>query len=103
MLAKLFVKFTFACKLKHQEDAFLVVEVPIKTEYIWVSQVLLNFDFAADLLLDIGMNNFRFVEGLESEDVPWFALCADHIDTTEFTLAEWTSHVEVMEAPFSGW
>lgn len=79
------------------------MEVPIKTEYVRVTQVLLNLDFAADLFFDFGLDYFGFVEGFESENVVWFTLCADHVDTTEFAFTKGATHVEAMQVPFTSW
>lgn len=66
-----------------------------------MSQVLLDFDFASDLLFDSGLYDFGLVEGLESEDVLGFAFGADHVNSTELSFTEWTAHVEIVEGPFS--
>ena len=103
VFSQLFVKFTLASKLQHEENAFLVVKVTVKSKNMWVSQVLLDFNFSSDLFLDAGLDDFGFVEAFESEDVFWFGFGTDHVDSPEFTLAERSTDVEVGEMPLAGW
>lgn len=101
MFAQLFIKLAFAGELQHQEYTLLVMKVAVQSKDIWVSQILLDFDLAADLLLDSGFNDFRFVEAFESEDVFGFAFGSDHIDSAKLTLAEWAANIERVETPFA--
>ena len=81
------VKLALAGELEHEKYALFVVEVTVETKYVGMSEVLLDLDFATDLLFDAGLDDLRFVKALESENVIGLALCANHVDPTEFTLA----------------
>ena len=59
-----------------------------------VAQVLLDLDFATDLFLAPGFDDFGFVETFEGEDVLWFALRAHHVDTSKFAFTQWPSDIE---------
>ena len=59
-----------------------------------MSEVLLNFDLAPDLFLDLIGDNFGFVEGLEGENILWFCLCANHVYSTEFAFAQRSTDVK---------
>lgn len=79
------------------------MEVPVETQDVWVSEVLLDFDFAADLFFDFGVDDFGFVEAFEGEDVSWLGwFGAYHVDAAEFAFAERAADVEGVEAPFAG-
>lgn len=69
VLCKLLVKLALAGKLEHEENALLVVEVAVEAEHIGISEVLLDLDFAADLLLNSGLDNLKLVKTLEGNDV----------------------------------
>ena len=57
VLCELLIELAFAGKFEHEKDALFVVEITVKAEDVWVSEVLLDFDFAADLLLHSGLDN----------------------------------------------
>ena len=52
-----------------------------------VTQVLLNFDLPPDLLFNAILDNFRFVQALEGEDVVGLGFGSDHVHATELALA----------------
>jgi len=96
MFAELFVKLSLASEFKHKKYTFLVMEISIETENIWMAEVLLDFNFASDLLLDFGLNDLRFVESFQGKNVMRLALGAYHIDAAKFAFTEWSAHVEAM-------
>lgn len=96
MFAELFVELSLASEFKHKKYTFLVMEISIETENIWMAEVLLDFNFTSDLFLDFGLNDLRFVEGFQGKNVVRLALRADHIDATEFAFTKWSAHVEFM-------
>ena len=67
-----------------------------------MSKILLNLYFSSNLLFDAGFHDLGFVKTLERDDVVWLAFGADHVNTTEFSLTEGTTNVEVMKFPFTG-
>ena len=95
VLRELLVELTLAGKLEHEEDALLVVEVTVKAENMWVSEVLLDLDLATDLLLYSRLDDLGLVETLEGEDVLWLDLGANHVDTTEFTFSQRPADIKV--------
>ena len=75
-------------------------------------QVGLDLDLAADLLLDLVVDNLALVEALEGEDVAArfgerltghddLFLGADHVDAAELALAERLANLKVVERPDS--
>jgi len=52
-----------------------------------MSEVLLDLDFATDLLLDSGLDDLGLVKTLEGEDVVGLDLGTDHVDPAKFALA----------------
>ena len=68
-----------------------------------MSKILLDFDLAAGLFLDLGLDDFGFVETFESEDVFWFAFGADHVYTSKFAFPKGAADVKTGEVPFTGW
>ena len=45
------------------------MEVAVEAEDVGVSEVLLDFDFAAELFFDFGGDQFGFVEGFKGKNV----------------------------------
>ena len=68
---------------------------------MWVPEVLLDLDLAADLFLDFGLDELGFVERLEGEDVSWLAFGAYHVHAPKLALAERTPDLEVAQGPVS--
>ena len=101
MLGELFVKLAFSSEFEHEEDAFLVVEVTIQTENIRVPQILLYFNLTACLFLDLGLDDFGFIETFKSKDVLRFAFRADHIDPPKFAFSERSTNVKAGKVPFT--
>lgn len=87
MLHELLVKLALARELQHEEDTFLVMEVSVQSEDVWVSQVLLDLNLATNLLFDARLDNLGFVEALEADDVMRFRLGAHHVHMAELALA----------------
>ncbi len=87
VLCELLVELALAGKLEHEKDALLVVEVAIEAEDVGMSEVLLDLDFATDLLLDSGLDDLGLVKTLEGEDVVGLDLGTDHVDPAKFALA----------------
>ena len=79
VLYKLLVKLALAGKLEHEENALLVVEVAVEAEHIRISEVLLDLDFAGDLLLNSGLDNLKLVKTLEGNDVIGLDLSPNHV------------------------
>ena len=84
------------------------MEVAIEAEDIGVPQVLLNFDFAPNLLFEFVLDDFGFIDGLEGEDIFRWRFCAHHIDVSKFAFTQWPADVEVVQVPmscriFPGW
>ena len=86
-LCELLVELALAGELEHEENTLLVVEVAVEAQDIGVSEVLLDLDFATNLLLHAGLYDLRLVEALEGEDVIGLDFGANHVDPAEFTLA----------------
>lgn len=40
LLLKLLIKLSFCGELEHEENPFLVMEEPVKSQYVWVSKTL---------------------------------------------------------------
>ena len=64
-----------------------------------MSEVLLDFDFATDLLLHSGLDDLRLIETLEGEDIFWLDLCANHVHATEFAFTQRAANVKVGKVP----
>ncbi|KAF5315292.1 hypothetical protein D9619_007381 [Psilocybe cf. subviscida] len=101
-LRELLVQLALARELEHEEDALLVVEVPVQAQDVGVPQVLLDLDLAPDLLLDLGRDDLGLVERLHGEDELGLDFGAHHVDAPELALAEGPPDVEVVQAPFAG-
>jgi len=56
--------------------------------------VRLDLDLAADLLLDLVLDDLLLVEALEGDDVLGLGLCAGHVDAAELALAERLADLE---------
>jgi hypothetical protein len=120
LFGQLLVQLALARKLEHQEDTFCVVEISIQPKYVRVPrvqvscpgddlhtqthspQVLLDFNLTTDLLLDLALDDFRLVETLESNNVLRRAFCSDHVDPTEFSFTQGSTHVKVGQMPLTG-
>lgn len=102
VLCELLVELALSGKLEHEEDALLIVEITVKTEDVWVSEVLLDLDLATDLLLHSGLDDLGLVEALEGEDVIWLDLGADHVNAAKFALSQGAADVKVGKMPFAG-
>jgi hypothetical protein len=68
-----------------------------------VSEILLDFDLAAGLFLDFGLDDFGFVKTLEGENIFGFGFGADHVYTAEFALSKGPANVKTREVPFASW
>lgn len=102
VLCELFVELALAGEFEHEKNALLVVEIAVEAEDVWMSEVLLDFDFATDLLLHSGLDDLGLVETLEGEDVFWLDLRANHVDATEFAFTQRAADVKVGKVPLSG-
>ena len=51
------IKLALASEFEHEKDALFVVEVTVEAEDIWMPEVLLDFNLAADLLLHSGLDD----------------------------------------------
>lgn len=63
------------------------MEVAMEEEHVGISEVLLDLNFAMDLLFNASLDDLRLVETLEREDGIGLTLCANHVDLTKITLA----------------
>jgi hypothetical protein len=68
-----------------------------QSENVRVSEVLLDLNLAADLLLDARLDDFRLVQTFERENVCGFRISSEPctVHATEFALVEWSTDVEV--------
>jgi len=62
ILCELLVELAFAGKFKHEKDVLFVMEIAVEAEDVWVSEVLLDFDFTTDLLFHLGLDDLGLVE-----------------------------------------
>jgi len=83
ILHQLLVHLALAGEFEHEEDTVFVVEVAVKAEDVGVSEVLLDLDFAPDLLLNPGLDNLLLVEALEGKDVVGFSLRPNHVNMSK--------------------
>ena len=77
------------------------MEESVQSQNVWVSEVLLDLYLSSDLFLDLGLDELRLVERLESEDVSWLAFGAYHVHAPKLALAERTTDLEITEGPVS--
>lgn len=54
----------------------------------------MDLNLPADLFLDFGLDDFGFVETLQSEDVLWSLLGADHVDPAKLALSKRAADVK---------
>ena len=101
VLCELLVELALAGKFEHEKDALFVVEITVEAEDVRVSQVLLDFDLTTDLLFHSGLDDLGLVETLESEDIFWLNLGANHVDTAKFAFAQRSANVKVSKMPLS--
>ena len=101
VLCELLVELALAGKFEHEKDALFVVEIPVQTEDVRVSEVLLDFDFTTDLLFHSRLDDLRLVETFEGEDIFRLDLGANHVDATKFAFAQRPANVKVGKMPFS--
>lgn len=102
VLCELLVELALAGEFEHEKNALFVMEIAVEAEDVWMSEVLLDFDFATDLLLHSGLDDLGLVETLEGEDIFWLDFCADHVDATKFAFTQRAANVKVGEVPLSG-
>ena len=98
-LVELLIQLALAGEFDHEENPLLVVEIAIQPENIRVPQVLLDLNLAADLFLDTLLHDFRLVQALEGQDVPWLALRAHHVDAPKPAFTKWPPNIEVIQVP----
>lgn len=60
-------------------------------------EVRLDLDLAADLLLDLVLDDLLLVEALEGDNVLGLGLCARHVDAAKLALAEGLADLERRE------
>ena len=101
VLCELLVELALAGKFEHEKDALFVVEITVEAEDVRVPEVLLDFDFTTDLLLHSGLDDLRLVETLESEDIFWLDLGANHVDAAKFAFAQRPTNIKVGKMPLS--
>lgn len=78
------------------------MKIPIQTEDIRVSKILLDLYLTTDLLLDAGLDDFGFVQTFKGKDVFGLALGADHVNATKLALTERSTDVKGRKIPFTG-
>lgn len=102
LAAQVLVQLALAGELEDQKDALAVVEVAVQLEDVGVSQVALDLNLAANLLLNAGaLLEFGFVEDLERADEAAAAL-AREVDAAEFAFAERPANLEHAEVELLG-
>jgi hypothetical protein len=67
-LSKMFVQLSLPCELEDKEDSLAVVEVTVQTEDVRMAEVGLDFDLAAELLLDFTLLELGLVEDFQGTD-----------------------------------
>lgn len=67
-LAEFFVNFPAFRELEDQEHASLVVKVTVKAKDVWVPEMALNFDLAAELVLDFRIHELLLEKDFERDD-----------------------------------
>ncbi len=97
-LLKQLVHFALLAKLENQIDAIGVPKVAVQPQHIVVSEVALDFNLAAQLMLDIALGKLLLVQHLERADEGLRrALVAREVDAAEFSAAELLSEVEIVQ------
>lgn len=81
------------------------MKVPVQPQDMRMTQIHLDLDLSAQLLLDLVLDELVLVHALERNNVPLIrpATRADHVYTSEFALAEGAAHFEVVERPHACW
>ena len=64
-------------------------------------EMCLDFNFTTKLMLDTVLDQLRFEQDFESNDV--LALCfPSQVDVAKFALAKWSTNLKVTDGPFFG-
>lgn len=101
LAAEMLVEFAFACKFENQEDALRVVKVAEEAQNVGVGEMRLDFDFAADLLLDFALLDLRLVEDFQRADKAGRALLCQ-VHAAKLALAERLANLEHAQMPLFG-